>query len=116
MARPYLPRAALRRPMTLYVNPCELTQLQAKAEEARLPLSTFLRRAALGHRISSVPAGSAQRWADLGRLGNNINQLARKANAGELLALEEDALLLQALLNEIHALRNEIAGSQERES
>ncbi|OYW52823.1 MAG: hypothetical protein B7Z29_18280 [Hyphomicrobium sp. 12-62-95] len=58
--------------------------ITAKAAEANLSVSEFMRRAALGHRIV-VPVATV--YAPLIRalisIGNNINQIARSSNRGQ---------------------------------
>jgi hypothetical protein len=56
----------------------------AKAAEANLSVSEFMRKAALGHRII-VPVATV--YAPLARalisIGNNVNQIARSSNRGQ---------------------------------
>lgn len=60
----------------------ERRTIRARAEECGKPTSTFVRELALG----SVPRARPGRVEEkliyhLGRIGNNLNQLARRANA-----------------------------------
>lgn len=60
----------------------ERRTIRARAEECGKPTSTFVRELALG----SVPRARSGRLEEklvyhLGRIGNNLNQLTRRANA-----------------------------------
>ena len=57
----------------------------------------FLRQAGLTRRLPPppVPAVNREEWAKLGRLGNNINQLTRRANAGQLTGFPAATIRLQ---------------------
>jgi hypothetical protein len=58
--------------------------ITAKAAEANLSVSEFMRRAALGHRIVvTVAAVYAPLVQALNAIGNNINQIARSSNRGQ---------------------------------
>lgn len=78
------------------LTPGELAVLRGRAHAAGLPLSTFLRDAALGKDIRAR-RGQLRRDAiyQVAKVGTNVNQLARAANtAGQVVALEllEEAL------------------------
>jgi hypothetical protein len=86
----------------------ELAVLHGKAHAAGLPLSTFLRHAALAKRIRAR-RGQLERDAiyQLVKVGTNINQLARAANtAGQVVALE----LLEAALEDLRAALDDLTG------
>ncbi|GMB83490.1 hypothetical protein NN6n1_42730 [Shinella zoogloeoides] len=76
-----------------------------------LSLSELIRRAALGVRMpvrsfdATHIALLARVLGELGRIGGNINQLARRANAGKLSG--HDAELAKALI-ELDALRGHL--------
>jgi len=59
--------------------PEEWDKIQARAAEVRLPPSTYVRETALGYRLSGRINSRA--IVELGRIGNNLNQLTRVANA-----------------------------------
>jgi len=59
--------------------PEEWEKIRARAAEARLPPSTYVRETALGYRLSGRISSRA--IYELGRIGNNLNQLAYVANA-----------------------------------
>lgn len=79
------------RTVTLRLTDKEHTRLCAKADKAGLSLSAFLRHAALGSagpRAARKPPIDrelfARALAQLGKLGSNVNQLAKYGNHGRL--------------------------------
>lgn len=86
----------------------ELAVLHGKARTAGLPLSTFLRHAALGKTVRAR-RGQVDRDAiyQLVKVGNNINQLARAANAaGQVVALE----LLEQAIEDLRSALDHLTG------
>ena len=85
--RPKIDPAAVRS-LTLGVrlSPAEYAALRERADQLGMKPGQFLRQAGLTRRLPPppVPAVNREEWAKLGRLGNNINQLTRRANAGQL--------------------------------
>ena len=99
MSPPDRPRSrALRtRYHSVRLTPGEHARLQAKAHVAGVPVSTYLRRKALAHRVRSRGNHLKQEDLDrLNRLGRRLNRFAHAANSsrqivgpgelGELLA------------------------------
>lgn len=91
----------------------ELATMQGLAKARGLSLSEMVRRAALGVRM---PARSldhthavllARTLGELSRVGGNINQLTRRANAGRLVG--HDVELAKSLAG-LDALRERIRG------
>lgn len=88
----------------------EFNAIAAKADKAGLSIAAFMRAAALGD-----PGPRAQRrppadhkalrqiLGQLGRIGNNLNQIARALNAGELLRVPElkEALRAYNILRDV---------------
>ncbi len=77
-------RPAARRRRYTVVKPVrfapeEWEQILARAEEVDLPPSVYVRQSTLGYRLSRRIDQKA--IYHLGRVGNNLNQLARVANA-----------------------------------
>jgi hypothetical protein len=82
------PKAKIRRDQTLRIriNATELYLIKAKAREAGMRASTWIRQAAKAARI-------APRWTPeqmellrmMAGMANNLNQLAKQANSGKLL-------------------------------
>lgn len=57
--------------------------MRAKAREARLPISTFVRHAALAQPVQAPPSEiSISAWQDMARVAGNLNQLAHAIAAG----------------------------------
>ena len=76
--------------------PEEWDKIRVRAAEVRLPPSTYVRETALGYRLSGRINSRA--IVELGRIGNNLNQLTRVANTTGRL---EQALRLESVLNEL---------------
>lgn len=95
MARPLQSAEQLRSIRAdCYLNAGEHEQLVAKATEAGLALSVFLRRSALAQKVIALPQGNVEKWRDLATLAANLNQCITHINAGKLphlpLVLVED--------------------------
>ena len=57
--------------------------LEKGLQASGLPLSAYLRKLILGESIQAAPSEELRRLrTEIHQIGNNINQLARKANAG----------------------------------
>ena len=83
----------------------EFNALAAKADKAGLAVAAFMRAAALGDagpRAQRRPPADhkalRQILGELGRVGNNLNQIARALNAGEQARLPELKDALRAYL------------------
>ncbi len=103
MGKPLLPADQLRRKVEAYVTPAERGEILAKAQEARLSLSTFIRKAALGHRVHSVPVINAERWAELARTTANLNSAMAKIHTGEIPTLPVE--VIDELREQVEAVR-----------
>ena len=88
------PRFTLVKPVRF--APEEWDKIRARAAEVRLPPSTYVRQTALGYRLSGRINSRA--IYELGRIGNNLNQLARLANTTGRL---EHSKQLEAVLDEL---------------
>ncbi|MGB5661593.1 MAG: plasmid mobilization relaxosome protein MobC [Thermoanaerobaculia bacterium] len=88
------PRFTLVKPVRF--APEEWQKIQARAAEVRLPPSTYVRETALGYRLSGRI--NLRAVAQLGRIGNNLNQLTRVANATGRI---DETKRLKTVLNEI---------------
>lgn len=107
-----------QRTETLYarLTPDEKAAFLERADRAGMTAAAFLRAAALGdagpraqRRAPADKAALLQLLGELGRIGNNVNQLARAANAGldldapalkeAMAAIEEMRALTRAALN-----------------
>ncbi|MGB5162943.1 MAG: plasmid mobilization relaxosome protein MobC [Thermoanaerobaculia bacterium] len=88
------PRFTLVKPVRF--APEEWDKIRARAAEVRLPPSTYVRQTSLGYRLSGRI--NARAIYELGRIGNNLNQLARLANTTGRL---EHSQQLEAVLDEL---------------
>lgn len=104
----YLPKEKLRAKLDIYVSAPERGQIEEKAAAARLPLSAFVRNAALGIAMPVVPTGSIERWRDLARVAGNLNQLAHAINEGRATGVDIDTIA--ALSEQVRLLRLELVG------
>ncbi len=80
--KPSSPQSKRTELLRVRLSPDKRRTICARAEECGKPMSTFVREVALG----SVPRARPGRVDEkavyhLGRIGNNLNQLARTANA-----------------------------------
>ena len=104
MGRPPVAAAAKRTArITVYLTEEELSALRRRAEGAGLRLAVYCRQALLGVRLSSRVNQTARR--ELRRIGNNLNQLAYRANAtgrlGEWHALKSVLDAIRVKLEEL---------------
>lgn len=111
MSRPLLPPNAVRKPVEFYLAENERETIEAKAREAGLPLSSFVRKAALGQKVATVPQPNAAKWEQLARLSANVNQIARAANAGTVVSV--DGELLREVATLVRHLRLNLVGVAE---
>ena len=110
MPRPLKASRELRLRFDLYCNECEVEQIRANAQAARLPMSTFVRRVALRQQIELPPsAGNLARWRELAPLASNLNQIARACNAGFL--PEGIYPAVNELAEQVRLLRLELLGA-----
>ena len=99
--RPPLPANRRRsRTVTVSVNAEEWSAIAGRASETGLCVSVYVRKAALGARMSARVNASVVR--QLGRIGANVNQLARVANRTGRLPEER---YLRGVVEEILAIR-----------
>lgn len=99
-----------RKNFPLRLSNSERAALEEKAKEAGLKLSAYLREAGLNKTIQKrnkrVPQINRETYVELGRIGININQLAKAANTSVLKGLEcnintNELAKLSSLLQEI---------------
>ena len=104
------PAAVRRSTIGVRVSAAEYDALRTRAEHMGLTPAQFLRHAALTRRLPSppVPAVNRQEYANLGRMAGNLNQLTRRANAGQNVILTEP--LVQLLRAELNDLRQALLG------
>ena len=91
--------------INLRVTLNEQVQLEEIAKANGLNLVEYIRRRALQKQLPKFTIPGLQRdlLIELSRIGNNINQMSKKANQGNpnLRGFEEDLLNLNKKLNEI---------------
>lgn len=81
-----------RKNFPLRLSKAERAALEEKASEAGLKLSAYLREAGLSKTVQKrnnfIPQINRETYVELGRIGININQLAKAANTSVLKGLE----------------------------
>jgi hypothetical protein len=92
------------------VSPAEFESLRAKAQQMGMTPAQWLREAALTRRLPSPPvtAVNVEKYAELARLAANLNQLAKQANMGHSVSV--DNKLLETVTAEVQQLRKALLG------
>lgn len=112
MPNPLLPSGSLRTHCVIYLNESEREQIRAKAEAAKLSVSTFVRMAALGLPVQTPPSdASVRRWRELARTAANLNQLCFSINSHQ--ATGVDRIVIDELAEQVRLLRLELLGGKE---
>ena len=71
--------------VTLQLTPTERATLDERAEAAGVPMSDYARAALFGYRVQIKDPVKDRALFELSAIGNNLNQLAHRANAtGEI--------------------------------
>ena len=110
MGNKLLSAADLRKRFDIYLTDDERAVLEIKARAACLPMSTFLRRVALKKKIEQPPAEiSRTQYAELARVGSNLNQIAAAINAGKACGVDVD--VIQELARQVRILRMQLIGA-----
>ncbi len=103
---------------SVYLSDIELEMLRDRALESGMKASELIRKNALmrplPRRISKV---DLKTYIELGRIGNNINQLTKAANTALKYGLSPpaDRGALEELLKLLHSIRLKIAGVDDGE-
>lgn len=109
MAQPLLPQEALWHRFDIYLNAAERAHIRAKAREAKLPISTFMRQIALGTPVQAPPSEiSVAAWQDMSRVAGNLNQLAHAVASGRVSGV--DVPTIQQVAEQVRLLRMELIG------
>ena len=115
------PEKEKRKNFPLRLSASERTVLEAKASAAGLKLSPYLRQAGLNKTISSktnrVPAINRATYVELGRIGNNINQMTKAAHKSlqRGMGCNVNPTELSALLRLLKQVRLEILAIEQQE-
>lgn len=103
---------ALRRNETIgvRVSATEYAALRTKAAMMHMPPAQWLREAALTRNLPPPPVASINReqYAELARLSANLNQLARLANEGDRVTVDDG--LLKRVASETRRMRLALIG------
>lgn len=110
----FLPKEKLRAKLEVYVSAPERGQIEEKAAAARLPLSAFVRNAALGIAMPAVPTGNIERWRELARVAGNLNQCIHLLNSGRATGVDIDTI--NTLAEQVRLLRLELVGDKHQGS
>ena len=81
------------------LHPDELARIRRLAETLSMPVSTFVRDAAVGYSVSS--RADSETIRHLAWIGNNLNQLTRYAHESKRLETEDELAALLHRLREI---------------
>ena len=109
MGRPLKRTSELRKRPHCYLSSDGRMLVEAKAIEAGLSVSSFVRGAVLSRRIMKAPIVSAQQWTELGRVCSNLNQLARHLNAGTANGVPPE--LIGRLYAQVQEVRRALLGA-----
>ena len=110
--------AVRRRTVGVRVSTAELEELSALAAAADVDVATWLRLAGLRRRPPRPPVPEINRrlYADLGRVGGLLNQLAAEAHRGRVVALGANLRELRDLLQQVRLELIGAATSDDEES
>ena len=108
-----MPRKGYRKPpvavrshrIDVYVTQDELAAIDIAAETADLTRAAFVRACTLGVKPQAKPARvTAEAIRQLTAIGNNLNQIARQANAGFTVPRPDVEAALRAVLSAVRRL------------
>ena len=86
----------------------ERAALEKGLQASGLPLSAYLRKLILGESIQAAPSEELRRLrTEIHQIGNNINQLTRKANAG--FASRDEVTRALQMLDRVYELMYEFS-------
>lgn len=84
--------------LVVRVNNTELEAIKERAEKAGLTVSQYTRKLATGHRIEArQPLLNLETFNVLAGMANNVNQIAKRANGGGEVAVNELAQIVAEL-------------------
>ena len=94
-------------PVSTRLNHGELAMLDELCVKAGMQRGEYLRAAALHKVPTIIPKVNQDAWSGLGRIGNNVNQIARALNASNI---SGDAVPVEDVLRAIDSLRLALIG------
>jgi hypothetical protein len=80
---------ARTRKITVHVSPEEAKQIKDKADLMHLSVSSFMREAAIKTRMVAPDPSGPRLLSEIGKIGSNLNQIAKKVNQSGTLSMEE---------------------------
>lgn len=100
----------------VYASHADLDSIHAIAAAQRLPVSRLARDAILGRPIptppAAIPAINRAAYSNLGLVGNNLNQIARRLNQGSSPEADELRLAITKLAGALKTIRAELLGTR----
>lgn len=92
----------------LRLNAIEAEKLQSDSRRCGLSMSVYLRRLIMGTQVKARPTEEIKKLrTEIHHIGNNINQVTRKINAG--FGTKEDLNLLTTLMEQVYLQMYEVA-------
>lgn len=94
--------------LCLRLDEPEAARLRADAKRCGLSKTVYLRQLILGAEIKARPSDEIRKLrTEIHHIGNNVNQIARKINAG--FGKREDVEQIQTLMKQVYGLMYKIA-------
>jgi len=106
---PLIPAERRRFKIKIGFTTSEFEKLADRAETANVSEPEFIRRICLNQQIYAIPKINAQALTELNRIGNNINQLARRANELNIIPTPRQ---LDQITHELNQIGKQIASLQ----
>lgn len=92
--------------LTLFLSSHERNKLNHLLQQSKLSMSAFFRNCIHGTTIKAPPSREYKMlYTEINRVGQNINQIARRCHQGEDVLLLKDQLLFY--MNELYTLLEE---------
>ena len=101
-----------RNQLTVYLTDIQLADLAEKAAKQNMSTSQWLIKAAVRKLPKSIPEINRSAYTDLGKVGGNLNQIARKLNEGGQVSVSYLLSEIDALKALISDKRLDIIGAQ----
>ena len=93
--------------VSVRLNDAELARLETQRGKVQMQRGEYLRAAALHRLPRSIPELNREAWASLARSAANLNQIAHRMNAGDVVPVVEVRVILDAFRRELLGVRNE---------